>query len=194
MSTNQIEKPAQPSHQTEDYSRFNAFLDEFNRESDRAAVILGAARLDENLRQILTAFLLPVTSTGDDLLDVDRPLGTFSARVAMCHRLGLISADLARALTLIRKIRNSFAHELRSSSLETGAHSDRVRELVQPLRRYKQYEELRDLAVKDHKGFSAEFRGVLALVAMRLEGLLNRTASVRPSDTFLVPPHWEEGA
>src|SRR5207245_1162083 len=68
---------------------FYRFAEEFAAESDRAAVILGAAKLDVWLLQILQARLLPCSSGRDELLEGDFPLGTFSARINMCYRLGI---------------------------------------------------------------------------------------------------------
>jgi hypothetical protein len=67
--------------------RLTAFLIEYRKESDRAAVIVGAAALDNLLHQILQAFLRPNTGARDELLDGDSPLGTFSARIMVSHCL-----------------------------------------------------------------------------------------------------------
>ena len=81
------------------------FNDYFSSEGDRAAVILGVARLDIVLGQLLKLVLRPCPSRVDELLDGDSPLSTFSAKIS-CHRLRLIDDGAARALNLIRKIRN----------------------------------------------------------------------------------------
>ena len=99
---------------------FEKFLDEFKSESDRAAVILGAAKLDILLYQLLTKFLIASPAGTDELFDGDAPLGTFSSKINLAHRLGLIDKDFSRALHLIRKIRNSFAHEISGTTLESA--------------------------------------------------------------------------
>ena len=40
------------------HTDFQGFLTEFQKESDRAAAVLGAAYLDESLRQIMDACLI----------------------------------------------------------------------------------------------------------------------------------------
>lgn len=85
---------------------FNAFIQEFAKESDRASVILVGAKLDYLLAHLLERFLLANTGSTDELLDIDRPLGTFSARIHAGYRLGLISADFARVLHIFRRLRN----------------------------------------------------------------------------------------
>ena len=109
-----------------DWNSFSQFVEEFRDESDRAAVVLGAAKLDLVLYQILQAYLLPTTTGKDELLDGDSPLGTFSSKINISYRLGLLASSFARALHLVRKIRNAFAHDVSGCSLTTGAHSDRV--------------------------------------------------------------------
>jgi DNA-binding MltR family transcriptional regulator len=92
------------------------FLDEMQKESPRAAVILSAAFLDENLRSLLAGFLIDQRSATDGLLDV--PLGSFSARITAAYCLGLISQHERDDLDLIRKVRNQFAHRLHNLTFD----------------------------------------------------------------------------
>ena len=163
-----------------DMEDYWVFVDEFRSESDRAAVILGAAKLDLLLYQILRSFLAPNTTNRDELLDGDSPLGTFSAKISICHRLGLIDNEFTRALHLTRKIRNAFAHEVSGCSLNSGAHRDRVKELVTPLKHMSFFTRLRDQRLEGKDEPSANFRTALAIFVARLETLLNH---VDPMDT-----------
>jgi len=52
-----------------DMDRYMKFMNEFKDESDRAAVILGAAKLDTLLYQILDRHFLPSLSASDELLE-----------------------------------------------------------------------------------------------------------------------------
>lgn len=49
--------------------QFISFIKEFLEESDRAAVVLGAAKIDILLHQILKKVLLPSPRGDDELLD-----------------------------------------------------------------------------------------------------------------------------
>lgn len=111
---------------------FEKFADEFKNESNRAAVILGTSQLDLPLYQLMETFLLPNASSKNELLGGDSPFSTFSSRINIRFRLGLIDAEFCRALHLVRKIRNSFAHEVPGVSLESGSHRGRIKELVAP--------------------------------------------------------------
>lgn len=77
---------------------FSELMDEFVAESNRAAVVLGAAKLDALLYAVIDRFLIPSPTGSDDLLDGDAPLATFSSRICLCHRLGFIDGHFAKLL------------------------------------------------------------------------------------------------
>jgi len=146
------------------------FVKEFVKESDRAAVILGAAKIGTQLFQILQKVLVPNPTTTDDLLDNERPLSSFSSRINMVYRLGLVEAELARALHLIRRIRNSCAHELTGVSFSSGPHRDRIRELVAPLKEMNFFPDLKKRFGMDGLDETAgDFRVSVAIVMVRLK-------------------------
>lgn len=157
---------------------YKDFVNEFLEESDRACVVLGAAKLDISLFQILQKRLLPCGSGKDELFDADSPLSTFSAKINLCHRLGLIDSEVARSLHLIRKIRNAFAHEISGVSLSSGSHADRVKELVTSYRDLPAFKMAIDMAHKKIKGASSgtplDFRIMLAFLIAHLDVLYQR--------------------
>src|SRR3989304_4581866 len=88
-------------------------FNEFDKESDRASVILTAALLENSLEEMVKAMLVPSASAEDPLFDgATAPLGDFSSKIEIALRLGLISDQFARDLHIIRKIRNAFAHNI----------------------------------------------------------------------------------
>jgi hypothetical protein len=154
-----------------------AFVRDFCNESDRAAVILGAAKIDAILGELLRRILLPNPTNHDDLFDGDGPIGTFSAKIHLAYRLGIIDAAFARALHIVRRIRNDFAHDLASSSLDSGPHLDRVKQLVAPFQPYGFSAIVEGLRV-DHKEGTHDarvrFSAVLANIIVGLDGALAR--------------------
>jgi hypothetical protein len=141
------------------------FAAEFGSESDRAAVILAAAKLDILLYQLLQRVLKPSTASQDALLDGEGPLATFHARIEIAHRLGLLDDRFVRTLHLVRKIRNSFAHEHSSARLDTGGHRDRVTEMAMPFLGNKSFPNLTARFQEMGKSRAgAEFRTVVALL------------------------------
>jgi len=173
-------------------SGLKEFFKEFVNEGDRAAVILGAAKLDLQLYQLLLKVLLPNASSRDDLLDGEGPLSTFSAKINMSYRLGLIDSHLAHALHLIRKIRNTFAHEVEGCKLESGSHRERVKELITPLENYEIFTRF-SLASDFHgsSGPGVDFRVALAMLTSRLETAVTTQKTLnRSTATALIASHW----
>jgi len=95
---------------------FDEFADDLLAERGvRPLIIVGASKVDDALVEILRRFLLPKISKAngqDELLDGARPLGTFSARIKTCRRLGLIDETLYCALERLRSVRNLCAHSI----------------------------------------------------------------------------------
>jgi mannitol operon repressor len=110
------------------------FGEEFRAESDRATAILGAALLDEWLRQLLAGFLVDDSTRVDKLLGIDRPLGSFSSRSLAAYCLGLVGKDECHDLEIIGRIRNDFAHDLHGLSFSSESVRDRCDELLLPKR------------------------------------------------------------
>lgn len=188
MSDDPTSDPAQHG-----FAEFARFAEDFKAESDRAAVILGAAKLDMMLFQILQARLVPCATGKDELLEGDNPLGIFSARINMAFRLGIITAEFARALHLIRRIRNSYAHEFSGVSLSSGAHRDRVRELVLPFVSHRGFLWILKRFFGNNRSPATEFRAAVAMLCLRLEGKLEATKPILPEDaSTLLPPQWDD--
>lgn len=106
---------------------------EFLSGNDRAMVIVAAARMDALLGEILEKHLIPArlrSGEEDQLLSRMRPLSSFSARIYMARRLGLIAPELEDALHLMREIRNDMAHEpFSEASLDSARNLDKVKRL-----------------------------------------------------------------
>lgn len=110
------------------------FVQELATEGERAAVVLGTARIDVELERLLKKIMRHNNGGSDNLFDADRPLGTLSAKITLAHRLNLIDDNVEHALQMLRKIRNDFAHSISKSSLSESHHKNRVRELVRATR------------------------------------------------------------
>jgi DNA-binding MltR family transcriptional regulator len=104
------------------------FLDALNEESERGAVLISLSMLDDQLRQIIHAFLLDHPRTKPLLEGFNAPLGTLSARALVAFSLGLISEDEYADLDLLRKVRNEFAH-----NVHVSFENQRVRDVCKRL-------------------------------------------------------------
>ncbi len=157
----------------------NEFVKEFKDESDRAAVILGASKIDQMLYMILEKYLVPCSVSKDELFDNNGPLGTFSSKINMCHRLAIIDDGFCRSIHMVRKIRNTFAHEVYGASLNSGSHKDRIKSLVAPIENHKEsYQWLKKKYFHDIGDSRADFSTALGLIIARLEGTLNKIESL----------------
>lgn len=112
----------------------DVYMGEFGKETDRASVILAAAMLDDLLCEILKIRLIPCANSADALFDnANAPLANFSSRIEMVYRLGLITHRFARDLHLVRKIRNSFAHDVSGCHFSDMLVRNRVAALEQSM-------------------------------------------------------------
>lgn len=94
---------------------FFPFIDLLTDESERGKALISSGFLEEQLKQVLLAFMVD-SPQGTELVEGGNvPLGTFSARITACYTLGLISKDEHDDLHLIRKIRNDFAHDIHTT-------------------------------------------------------------------------------
>jgi DNA-binding MltR family transcriptional regulator len=167
---------------------FDEFVHQFKEETDRAAVILGASKLDFLLTQLIDHFLVPNYSKSDELLDGDGPLSTFSAKINLAFRLGLIDAQFAKALHLVRRIRNDFAHGVHNDRLDTGSHRDRIRELTALLNKSPLFSEVKEIYFSDKSGPASDFFAVLTLMAARLDTLLIKITPLLGSKAYSIIP------
>ena len=109
----------------------------------RPLIIIGASKVDNLLLQILNVYLLPKRAKAkeqDELLEGDRPLGTFSARIKMCYRLGLIDETLYLALEQLRALRNPSAHSIAFDIMKspTREHISELRKSVASRHSFRQ--------------------------------------------------------
>lgn len=88
-----------------------AFISEMANESDRGLALVAAAQIDELLGGVLKSFFCEGPDAEEKLLEGDKPLSSFSARTETCYALGLIDEHEYREITLVRKVRNEFAHK-----------------------------------------------------------------------------------
>ena len=76
-----------------------------------AYVALSAQMLDDELQKVLIQNMPNFkTKTHNRMFKYPQPLSSFAAKIDIAHLFGLIDDKLYATLTLIREIRNEFAH------------------------------------------------------------------------------------
>jgi len=167
-------------------SDFRNFISEFKSETDRAIVVLTAARLDYLLLSILQKRLIPNTSKSDEFFENQGPGSSFSNKIMLSYRMGLIDRDFTRALHLVRSIRNDFAHETSVCSLERGSHKDRVNTLVAPYRKLKFFSYFKNEFIGNVQPSREDFMTVVGFLILRLHYLYENLDAINDSDAWPV--------
>jgi DNA-binding MltR family transcriptional regulator len=106
-------------------TQYDNFADDLLAErTPRTMVIVGSSRIDTLLCDILCSYLLPKRAKAkdnDELLEGDRPLSTFSSRIKLCYRLGIIDDSFCDALEILRALRNDCAHAVTFDAAKSPA-------------------------------------------------------------------------
>ncbi len=123
------------------------FRQTLSAETDRGVALVCAAYLDEELRALLEKTFVDVPNTVGKLFEGTGPVATFSSRIDLAFATGLLSVESHRALQLIRKIRNDFAHEYGERSFRDQDISARCRELM-PLNPFVDEKDPRNLYIR----------------------------------------------
>lgn len=150
------------------------FMTTYLREPDHVVVILATSKMDDLLLKALRARLLPCEGE-DDLLESDRGVGTFSMRIRLAYRLGIIHSSLASVLHVFRRIRNDFAHTFESVRLCDVPHRDRTETVIRPVRNNPQIVSLREAVQTSQAGIdihTLDFMMASALTIAKLEIIL----------------------
>ena len=115
-----------PEPELEDFGKF---LEIFNKESDRGAVLIAASMMDDVLMKLLQSFFLDAPEVQQLLSGFNAPLGTLHSRLLAAYGLGVIEEDEFRDASIIRRIRNEFGHTWQGATFETGRVADLCKQL-----------------------------------------------------------------
>ena len=121
-------------------------------------MLISVSYLERQLKEIVSAFLCEGEASARLLEGFNAPLGTLAARAAAAAALGLISTREYQELETIRRIRNQFAHDHRTSFSDQGI-VDRCQNLA--------------FSAKDYGDVVVDSRGQFTTAALAL--ILNLT-------------------
>lgn len=145
--------------------------------SDRSCAVLAAAVLDDRLARLLEANLVPAGRKGEDkLLGRGGAIESFSSRIELAYRMGLLSENVRKSLDWIREIRNEAAHRTEFSFEADGVRS-RVENVIAALELRTRYPRILESPYNTPKGHCVATTVILA-------GMLEAVASgfPRPSN------------
>ena len=133
------------AYETKTQLGIEAFRSSLLDESDRGLVLVGAAFIEEQLEELLRAhFLFERSSRNTTNEDNDKfgkvvnklfgygPLGSFYAKADVAYSLGLLPEWEHWRIDLLRDVRNSFAHNIESSSFESPDVARLLERFVSP--------------------------------------------------------------
>jgi hypothetical protein len=111
--------PRDPSHQEEFERQLSAQI------NDRGYCLLLASTLENLLDEAIVHRLAQMTGDlHDRLFELEGPAGSFSRKITLAQALGIFGQVTYRNFTLIRHIRNAFAHAKIPINFETKEVAD----------------------------------------------------------------------
>jgi hypothetical protein len=112
---------------------FAEFLKQVRSEhNDRGAAILSAANTENSLRYALSRRLIVAEENHENMFGMDGPMATFNLKIRMAKALKILGSETETNLTLIRTIRNSFAHSTIPITFKTSAIIELCKFLIVP--------------------------------------------------------------
>jgi mannitol operon repressor len=102
---------------------FLDYLSVSNKESDRGKVLVTLAQLDEMLGAILKSFCVDGAATDELMNGANAPFNSVYNKTNAALALGLITDAEYRDATLMRRIRNEFAHSINASFSDQSIQS-----------------------------------------------------------------------
>lgn len=151
-----------------------AFRTSILDETDRGAVLMSAAFLDDKLKQLIEKRLVADKKMSKRAFDFNGPLGTFSSRIDFSYLIGILPKNAQKDLHIIRAIRNQFAHHASPLSYE----DEKVKALCEKLVFH---------GVKDAAGSGSKFRrsvmGLLTHITLAFE----KIEHISPLPDYTIP-------
>jgi hypothetical protein len=112
---------------------FTEFFKQVRSENnDRGAAILTVANIENSLRYALSRRLALGRGNTEQLFGVNGPMGTFDLKIKMAKALKVFGSETDRNLSLIRAMRNAFAHSIIPITFKTPAVIELCKFLVVP--------------------------------------------------------------
>lgn len=158
--------------------QFDELVDEIlDEKNDRSLIILCSSIIDEQLFEILKSYLITPIKKDDDLLKGDSPLSTFSSRIKMIYRIGIIDSSFKDILENVRKIRNQSAHNVQFS-FSTPPIKDHLLTLKKSLTGRQSYISTKDRFLKNNLTSTNEVKLLFITICVILEAINNSITKV----------------
>ncbi len=114
-------------------NQFPLLLKDLEIESDRGVVLVIAAMVENELNEHIGLRLQPKAENQDELLQnsASNPISTFSAKINLAYRIGLLTKSERLIYHQLRKIRNRCAHDIDSQDFNQDHFKDRMKNIIE---------------------------------------------------------------
>ncbi|MEO7622369.1 MAG: hypothetical protein ABIS30_04825 [Gallionella sp.] len=174
--------------------RMPVILVSLRTESDRGCVLVVSTMVEHLLEQHILRRLLPkASSSGDELMSMsaESPISSFSAKINLAFRPGLIAPSERTIFHQLRELRNACAHKIEQQHFAANHFKDRIKNIInlsQPL-----WESLRNAVARqpgvssppstveefvETLGWRYSFEAFFAMVIAHKEACLERVPTV----------------
>lgn len=161
--------------------QFDELVDEIlDERNDRSLIILCSSIIDEQLYSILHSYLKKPKKE-DDLLKGDNPLSTFSSRIKIIYRIGLIDNSLREILDNIRKIRNLSAHSV-ELNISKSPIKDHILTLKKSIIERPTYELTKIRFFENNINNSNELKSLFVTICVILEAINNSIIEIADNE------------
>lgn len=123
----------QKTDSTRNSSSMN-YMKAMRAESDRGAVLVAAAYIDEALEDLILSYFVNDRRVAERLLTYPGPCSTLASRCDLAYCLGIFGKDVYTDIRTITKIRNNFAHTKEGATFERQDISDLCSNLTRAMR------------------------------------------------------------
>jgi hypothetical protein len=155
-----------------------AFRASITKETDRGAVLMSAAFLDDKLKELIEKRLVLDKKISRRAFDFNGALGTFSSRIDFAYLIGVLPKNAQRDLHVVRAIRNQFAHHAAPLSYD----DEKVKALCDRL----VFHGVKDVASGGSK-FRRSVMGLLTYITLAFE----KAAHIEAAPEYAIPDRTE---
>lgn len=113
--------------------RFSELSKSLEAESDRGCVLVVSSLVENALEEHISARLIPKVGKDDELMSRsnNNPISTFSAKINLAYRLGIIPAHERKTYHQLRELRNACAHQIDQQDFNKIHFKDRVKNMIE---------------------------------------------------------------
>lgn len=119
-------------HNREEADIFIKTLSSLKAESDRGCVLVVASLIENIMEEQIAARLIPKAGKNDELFShtSNGVVSSFSAKINLAYRLGLIPLSERAIYHQLRELRNACAHHVDQQDFEKNHFKDRTKNII----------------------------------------------------------------